>query len=197
MTVRAFVSDGMDPTSVSVVAEDGGAVVGLALAGGCLFAAGGSGNPAFDSFGSIAVGSLLGIIAGWLIQTNRRALVGRSLRRSQLAALMAALRSDPVVADVLDAKSEEIGPGVFRFKAEVEFNGETVVQRYLEQPHVRDDLAALFAAATSTGDGRALDAALAVYGRGVVHAVGTEVDRLEAIIRKVEPSVAHVDIETN
>lgn len=195
LSVRAFVADGLDPTSTAVVAEDGGAVLGLALAGSCLLAAGGTGNSAFDALGSIAVGSLLGAVAAWLIQTNRRALVGRSLKRQQLEALLAALRADDVVSDVLDAKSEEIGPGVFRFKVEVEFCGDALVARYLSQPARRSELAQRFAAAASSPDASELDAALALYGRGLVHAVGEEVDRLEAIIRRVEPSVAHVDIE--
>ena len=123
--------------------------------------------------------------------------MGRSLGRHQLAALLHALRADAVVADVLDAKSEEIGPGVFRFKAEVEFNGDAIVARYLDTPGTRDRLVAMFAAAGGTADGRAMDAALAEYGRGMVTAVGDEVDRLEGTIMALEPSIRHVDIETN
>ncbi len=43
MPVRQYISAGLDPTSLAVVAEDGGAVIGLALAGGCLLAAGSTG----------------------------------------------------------------------------------------------------------------------------------------------------------
>ena len=198
MSLRQYVSSGLDPTSLAVVAEDGGAVLGLALAGGCLMAAGSTGNPVYDACGSIAVGSLLGCIAAWLIQTNRRALVGRPLGRTQLDTLMSALRADPVVVDVIDAKSEEIGPGVFRYKVEIEFSGDAVVQRYLATPlGKRDELVAMFAAAASTADDRAMQAALAHYGRAMVTAVGDEVDRLEVMIMALEPSIKHVDIETN
>ena len=62
---------------------------------------------------------------------------------------------------------------------------------------VRDRLVAMFAAAGTTSDGRAMDAELAEYGRGMVTAVGDEVDRLEATIMALEPSIRHVDIETN
>lgn len=40
MRLRAYVRAGLDPTTIAVAAEDGGAVLGLALAGGCLAAAG-------------------------------------------------------------------------------------------------------------------------------------------------------------
>jgi zinc transporter 9 len=43
MPVRQYIAAGLDPTSLAVVAEDGGAVLGLALAGGCLLAAGSTG----------------------------------------------------------------------------------------------------------------------------------------------------------
>jgi hypothetical protein len=42
-----------------------------------------------------------------------------------------------------------------------------------------------------------MDAALGEYGRRLVTAVGDEVDRLEAMIRAIEPSIKHVDIESS
>ena len=33
------------------------------------------------------------------------------------------IRADPVVEEVYRAKSEELGPGTFRFVAEIEFSG--------------------------------------------------------------------------
>ena len=124
--------------------------------------------------------------------------------------IQAALRADPVVANVLDCKSEEIGPGVFRFKAEVEFDGDLIVERYLRgaaasgpaasllaAPTPREHLHALFRASNMTADSRALDAALTLYGKEMVAYTGDQVDRLEALIMQLEPSIAHVDIETD
>jgi len=73
-----------------------------------------------------------------------------------------------------------------------------VVQRYLATPlGKRVELVAMFAAAATTADDRAMQAALANYGRAMVTAVGDEVDRLEVMIMSLEPSIKHVDIETN
>ena len=44
-----------------------------------------------------------------------------------------AVRADPVVEEVYRAKSEEPGPGTYRFVAEIEFSGSKVVERYLDQ----------------------------------------------------------------
>ena len=48
-----------------------------------------------------------------------------------------------------------------------------------------------------SGDPRALDAALKLYGEEVVTAVGDEVDRIEKAIVRVEPTIHYVDLETN
>ena len=44
-----------------------------------------------------------------------------------------AVRADPVVEEVYRAKSDELGPGTYRFVAEIEFSGSKVVERYLDQ----------------------------------------------------------------
>ena len=49
-------------------------------------------------------------------QKNRDLLLGRSMRSNEADAILELLKKDPVVALVSDTKTEEIGPGVFRFK---------------------------------------------------------------------------------
>lgn len=51
----------------------------------------------------------------------------------QVRAVVARLSSDPVVAGVSESMSEEIGPGIYRFKAEVAWDGERLVERYLQR----------------------------------------------------------------
>jgi len=64
--------------------------------------------------GSILVGLLLGGVAIFLIQRNRALLIGRSMAEEELTGVMLLLTRDPVVKNIYDAKSEEIGPGVYR-----------------------------------------------------------------------------------
>ena len=56
---------------------------------------------------------------------------------------------------------------------------------------------AAVAEGAGSGDSRAMDAALRLYGEEVVTAVGDEVDRIEKAIVRVEPSIHYVDLETN
>ena len=203
MTLAEFVRSGRDPTSVAIVAEDAAAVAGCVVAGAAVAMTGATGNPAYDAFGSIAVGGLLGATAAYLIEANRAHLLGRSLGEGKMRAIVDQMRLDPVVSEVYGAKSEELGPGTFRFVAEIEFSGTKVVERYLDSGDgaKREQLHALFKKAAKeaaeSGDPRAVDAALKMYGEEVVTAVGDEVDRIESAIVREEPSIHYVDLETN
>ncbi|MEZ2389562.1 cation diffusion facilitator family transporter [bacterium RCC_150] len=68
-----------DPTMRAVFAEDGAALIGLAIAFGGVFMHQVTGSPVPDALGSILVGILLGIIAVVLIDRNRRFLVGQGV----------------------------------------------------------------------------------------------------------------------
>jgi zinc transporter 9 len=222
MSLAEFIHAGHDPTSVAVVAEDAAAVAGCGVAAAALFAAHVTGDAAYDAFGSIAVGGLLGLTATYLINSNRLLLLGRSLGDEKMRRVTDAIRSDPVVTEVYRAKSEELGPGSYRFVAEIEFSGAKVVERYLQSGEgaKRRQLHAMFRDAAKEmervkeksgkdasgeysdaySDPKAcasMDAALRLYGEEVVTAVGDEVDRMEKTIVGVEPTIHYVDLETN
>ena len=57
----------------------------------------------------------------------------RSMAPADVAAVQSLLRADPVVQYVTDTKTEEIGAGMYRFKAEVAWDGDQVVGRYLDR----------------------------------------------------------------
>ncbi|KAG9140968.1 hypothetical protein Leryth_026879, partial [Lithospermum erythrorhizon] len=72
-------------------------------------------------------------VAVFLIQRNRHALIGRAIDAQDTERVLQFLKHDPVVDDVYDSKSEVIGPGFFRFKAEIDFNGVVLVQNHLSR----------------------------------------------------------------
>jgi len=119
MSIWDYIWRGHDPTSVAVMTEDGAAVTGLAIAAASLVAVQTTGNPMYDPIGSIIVGNLLGMVAIFLIQRNRHALIGRAIDDHDMQRVLEFLKSDPVVDALFDCKSEVIGPGFFRFKAEI------------------------------------------------------------------------------
>ncbi|XP_037477478.1 metal tolerance protein C4 [Triticum urartu] len=196
MSIRDYIWRGHDPTSVAVMTEDGAAVTGLAIAAASLVAVQMTGNPIYDPIGSIIVGNLLGMVAIFLIQRNRHALIGRAIDDHDMQRVLEFLKSDPVVDSLYDCKSEVIGPGFFRFKAEIDFNGVVLVQNYLERTG-RGVWAKQFREASLSKDDAELRRVMAEYGEGVVDALGYEVDRLESEIQKIVPGIRHVDIEAH
>ncbi|KAM3701874.1 hypothetical protein ACB094_05G208000 [Castanea mollissima] len=195
MTVRDYVWRGHDPTSVAVMTEDGAAVTGLAIAAASLVAVNKTGNAMYDPIGSIIVGHLLGMVAIFLIQRNRHALIGRAMDDHDMEKVLHFLKNDPVVDALYDCKSEVIGPGFFRFKAEIDFNGLIVVQNYLKRTG-REEWARQFREAAKE-ENTALLKVMANYGEEVVTALGSEVDRLEKEIQELVPGIRHVDIEAH
>ncbi|KAJ1429223.1 Six-hairpin glycosidase-like superfamily [Sesbania bispinosa] len=196
MKLRDYIWRGHDPTSVAVMTEDGAAVTGLVIAGASLVAVNITGNAIYDPIGSIVVGNLLGMVAIFLIQRNRHALIGRAMDDHDMEKVLQFLKNDPVVDSLYDCKSEVIGPGFFRFKAEIDFNGVMVVQNYLERTG-REEWARQFREAAKQRDDTALMKIMSNYGEEVVTALGSEVDRLENEIQNLVPGIRHVDIEAH
>lgn len=56
-----------------------------------------SGNPLYDSLGSLGVGTLLGAVSAFLIYTNTEALLGRSIQAERVQKLTEILENDPAV----------------------------------------------------------------------------------------------------
>lgn len=196
MTIRDYVWRGHDPTSVAVMTEDGAAVTGLVIAAASLVAVNLTGNPIYDPIGSIIVGNLLGVVAIFLIQRNRHALIGRAIDDHDMKRVLEFLKNDPVVDSVYDCKSEVIGPGFFRFKAEIDFNGVILVQNYLSRTGP-EGWAKKFRSAAIEEDDAEMLKIMSLYGEEVVTALGSEVDRLEKEIQEIVPGIRHVDIEAH
>jgi len=63
-----------------------------------------SGNPYYDSLGSLSVGTLLGTVSAFLIYTNTEALLGRSIQAERVQKLTEFLENDPAVRSANEKK---------------------------------------------------------------------------------------------
>ncbi|WP_102145258.1 cation diffusion facilitator family transporter [Mycobacterium hubeiense] len=138
-----------DPTVRTVFAEDAAALIGivLALAGIGLHQL--TGSAAWDAFGSIAVGLLLGVVAVLLIDSNRRFLTGEAPSPQIRDAAIAEIERLPEVASVRYLRMEFVGPRQLFLVASVDLMGDQLessvahtlrrLERELERnPHVVD-----------------------------------------------------------
>jgi hypothetical protein len=89
MSIRQYLVDGPDPLNPAVLLEDSVAVVGVGVAAGAIALTHVTGNPMYDAAGSIAVGSMMGAVALFIINRNRKFLGGTVPRRTDHVVRMA------------------------------------------------------------------------------------------------------------
>jgi cation diffusion facilitator family transporter len=142
-TVLGYVFNTSNPTLRAVFAEDAAALIGIliAVSGIALHQVTGSAVP--DAIGSILVGLLLGVVAVFLIDRNRRFLVGEMVRPEMRDQVLRGLLERPDVERITYLHLEFVGPGRMYLVAAVDMTGDDVehhlavklrrVERELEQ----------------------------------------------------------------
>ncbi|ELR14045.1 cation efflux family superfamily protein [Acanthamoeba castellanii str. Neff] len=222
MSIKEYILDGPDPMSVAVLVEDSIAnsgagatftdicvaqVTGVCVAGLALGFTHYTGSALFDACGSIMIGGLMGTAALFLIEKNRRLLLGTSVPKKKrismikvdsrlspytIVALRQFLEADPTILAVHDAKGEIFSPGNMRFKAEIEFDGRQIARRYIDKNY--PNIGELHETVQTPAQ---LEELLVTYGNGMVQHLGDEVDRIETELRRRFPSAKHIDLETD
>jgi zinc transporter 9 len=178
---RRYLRDRADPATMAVLLEDGAAVLGLVLAALGITAAWATGDTRFDAIASILVGLLLGVVALYLIHTNRRLLLGRAVPAELEEKFVKTVLARGSIAEVRDVKTRQLTPEIFQFKAEVRFSEAYVAQLLARalagQPAARDP------------------ATLAPAARVLIQALSEEIDAIEAEVRARIPEARHIDLE--
>eukprot|EP01128_Nolandella_sp_AFSM9_P010706 TRINITY_DN743_c1_g3_i1.p1 TRINITY_DN743_c1_g3~~TRINITY_DN743_c1_g3_i1.p1 ORF type:complete len:431 (+),score=74.57 TRINITY_DN743_c1_g3_i1:132-1424(+) len=192
MSFTEYVRKGPDPMAVAVIMEDGAALIGISIASVCLGATYLTGNPIYDALGSVLIGTLLGVIAVFLMQKNLRALIGHSAPKSKRRKIVSHVLNDPMVQSMHNVKSLQLGANSISFNADIEFEGRAVATKYLKKnPEILDKILA------NPGDRKAVEEYMILYGSFVVAGMGDEVDRIEGTLQKKFPDVKHVGLESN
>lgn len=119
-----YVSTTSNPTLRAVFAEDAAALagIGLAVTGIALHQITGSVVP--DAVGSILVGVLLGVVAVFLIDRNRRFLVGEAVRPQMRQDVLRGLLERADVERVTYLHLEFVGPGRLYLVAAIDMSGD-------------------------------------------------------------------------
>ncbi|XP_066089725.1 proton-coupled zinc antiporter SLC30A9, mitochondrial [Saccopteryx bilineata] len=191
MSFYKYVMESRDPSTNVILLEDTAAVLGVTIAATCMGLTSITGNPLYDSLGSLGVGTLLGVVSAFLIYTNTEALLGRSIQPEQVQRLTELLENDPSVRAIHDVKATDMGLGKVRFKAEVDFDGRVVTRSYLE----KQDFDQMLQEIQQVKTPEELETFMLKHGENIVDTLGAEVDRLEKELKKRNPEVRHVDLE--
>jgi cation diffusion facilitator family transporter len=121
----AFVRHSKSPELPVVLLEDLGALIGLAFAlmGVTLSAV--TDEPRYDAAGSLAIGSLLLVIAVVLAAEMKSLLIGESAAPANEAAIRTAITGGGEVRKLIHLKTLHLGPDELLVAAKVEVRGDT------------------------------------------------------------------------
>ncbi|KAG5210408.1 hypothetical protein MJG53_006496 [Ovis ammon polii x Ovis aries] len=191
MSFYKYVMESRDPSTNVILLENTAAVLGVTIAATCMGLTSITGNPLYDSLGSLGVGTLLGVVSAFLIYTNTEALLGRSIQPEQVQRLTELLENDPSVRAIHDVKATDLVLGKVRFKAEVDFDGRVVTRSYLE----KQDFDQMLQEIQEVKTPEELETFMPKHGENIIDTLGAEVDRLEKELKKLNPEVRHVDLE--
>ncbi|GGC77511.1 cation diffusion facilitator transporter [Tersicoccus solisilvae] len=128
-----FITRTSDPTLRAVFIEDGGALIGILLAGAGILLHQLTGSAVYDAFGSIAVGLVLAVMAIFLIARNREFLVGQPLGNPQRDVVLRGLLEDEEVERVTYLHLEFVGPGRIFLVAAVDLAGDRTESEVAER----------------------------------------------------------------
>jgi zinc transporter 9 len=167
----AFIRATPDPTLIAVVLEDSAAVIGLLIAGAGIGLTELTGNPTFDAAGSILVGVLLGLVAIFLANQNRKLLIDQSSPSTETI-VRGLLDGHPAVREIRDLRTVIFAPEQVLLLAEVEWEGDSI------------DV-----------DGAAGEPLEEAAVRTVIRRVGEITDEIEDAIRAAAPEVKDIYLE--
>ncbi len=113
-----------DPSIYTVLAEDGAALLGLAIAGAGVYASHALDMPVLDGAASVAIGVLLACVAVLLIRESHGLLIGEGIRRDTADAIVALAESHPHVEHARPPLSMYMGRDEVLLAMDVEFDGD-------------------------------------------------------------------------
>jgi cation diffusion facilitator family transporter len=116
-----YIRSSRSPELPVVLLEDVGALFGLvfALIGVGLYVV--TGNEIFDAVGTLFIGALLLVIAGFLTIEMKSLLIGEAATEDHVEAMRRALETSPGVVRIIDLRSQHIGPDELLVAGKVEF----------------------------------------------------------------------------
>lgn len=180
-----------DPVVLSVVYEDGAAVLGVVVA---LCAQGISfitNNGAYDAVGGIIIGSILGVLAILLIRKNYHYIIGKPIDAERKEEIVELLLQDPCIEKVLDFKSEAVDVGRYSIYVTVEWNGSPLYREIYEKGELREEWDDV------KDDFNEFTRLMYKTVDRVPRLVGAHIDRVEKKIINEFPEISYIDIEIN
>ena len=118
-----YILNTSNPTLRAVFAEDAAALIGIVIAVSGIALHQVTGSPIPDAIGSLLIGVLLAVVAVFLIDRNRRFLVGEAVRPQIRTQVLTELLERPEIERITYLHLEFVGPGRLYLVAAVDMRG--------------------------------------------------------------------------
>tara|TARA_R110002095_G_scaffold34_9_gene148 strand:+ start:1205 stop:2212 length:1008 start_codon:yes stop_codon:yes gene_type:complete len=177
-----------DPASVAVILEDGAACLGVLIALASILLTQWTGHHYWDAIGSISIGILLGGIAVWLIIRNQELLVGPSIPPQTKQQVVAILKNNPLIEDIIDLRSRILSIDNYRIKVDLSFNSKELSKRLKKKalatyPEIKNE--------------QDFEIFCQNYTKDLLDTLAEEIDKIEQEIQRQVPEAQHLDLEAN
>ncbi|MGI9605654.1 MAG: cation diffusion facilitator family transporter [Acidimicrobiales bacterium] len=117
-----FIRSTRNPELPVVLLEDSGAMLGLLVALGGVGLSAATDNPIYDGIATLIIGLILAAIAVMLAVEMKSLIIGESANPAITNRLLAALDDDPSIENVVDLRTQHIGPDDLLVTARVKFD---------------------------------------------------------------------------
>ena len=124
-----FIRRSKQPELPVVLLEDSAALVGLVIALAAVGMTIVTGNGIWDGVGTTCIGILLGIVAAVLAVEMKSLLIGEAASEDDEAAITAAIVGSDHVRELIDLRTEHIGPETILVAAKVQFDDELTMRQ--------------------------------------------------------------------
>ncbi|MFV0522944.1 MAG: cation diffusion facilitator family transporter [Acidimicrobiales bacterium] len=124
----SFIRTSRIPELPVVILEDFGALCGLVIAFVAVSLSAITGDPLWDGLGTLAIGILLGVIAVVLVIEMRSLLIGEGAHPDDMEKIRVAITDAPGVRELLNLRTEHIGPQELLVGAKVMFDPDLGVE---------------------------------------------------------------------
>ena len=104
VTVWKHIKSGKDPQTNVVLLEDSVAVIGCAIAAGCMHLTTVMQNPFWDATGSVMIGLCLAKVAQFIVSSNARYLLGQSIEPEKVFQITDELENRSTIRAIYDVK---------------------------------------------------------------------------------------------
>ena len=170
MTLREWIKNGDDPTSVGVLIEDAIAVIGVVLAVAGMLLSHYFGTYIFDSIATILIGVLLGVMAIIMGYANGRLLINRSVNELSEKDIRKYILALPEIKTIYYLSTEIMSPDDIRLSMEFDLNIDQVLKK--EKANIDENKFQNF-----------------------VKMISQTIKNIENKIKKQFPEITHVDLE--